>query len=70
MLGNERYQGHGPVPALRSTNIPGHDPLTVDQVLALLQVLNRDADLVVRTTCLKVSVNGHARRIAKVREFL
>jgi len=26
VLGEERYQGHGAVPALRSTNIPGHDP--------------------------------------------
>jgi hypothetical protein len=26
VLGDERYQGHGAVPALRSTNIPGYDP--------------------------------------------
>ena len=25
VLGDERYQGHGAVPALRSTNIPGYD---------------------------------------------
>ena len=25
VLGDERYQGHGSVPALRSTNIPGYD---------------------------------------------
>jgi hypothetical protein len=25
VLGEERYQGHGAVPALRSTNIPGYD---------------------------------------------
>ena len=25
VLGEERYQGHGAVPALRNTNIPGHD---------------------------------------------
>jgi hypothetical protein len=25
VLGDERYQGHGAVPALRNTNIPGHD---------------------------------------------
>jgi len=26
VLGDERYQGHGAVPALRSTNIPGYEP--------------------------------------------
>lgn len=26
VLGHERYQGHGAVPALRSTNIPGYEP--------------------------------------------
>jgi hypothetical protein len=26
VLGDERYQGHGTVPALRSTNIPGYEP--------------------------------------------
>jgi len=26
VLGEERYQGHGSVPAVRSTNIPGYDP--------------------------------------------
>jgi hypothetical protein len=26
VLADERYQGHGAVPALRNTNIPGHDP--------------------------------------------
>jgi hypothetical protein len=26
VLGDERYQGHGSVPALRGTNIPGFDP--------------------------------------------
>jgi hypothetical protein len=26
VLGEERYQGHGAVPGLRSTNIPGYDP--------------------------------------------
>jgi hypothetical protein len=31
VLGDERYQGHGAVPALRSTNIPGFDP-TVSEV--------------------------------------
>jgi hypothetical protein len=25
VLGDERYQGHGAVPGLRSTNVPGHD---------------------------------------------
>ena len=25
MLGDQRYQGHGSVPTLRSTNIPGYD---------------------------------------------
>src|SRR5688572_19407576 len=25
VLGDQRYQGHGAVPALRSTNIPGYD---------------------------------------------
>ncbi len=26
VLGDQRYQGHGAVPTMRSTNIPGHDP--------------------------------------------
>ena len=26
VLGEERYHGHGAVPALRNTNIPGYDP--------------------------------------------
>ena len=37
VLGDERYQGHGAVPALRSTNIPGYDPTMSDIVF--------DADL-------------------------
>lgn len=30
VLGDERYQGHGAVPALRSTNIPGYDSAVSD----------------------------------------
>jgi len=37
VLGDERYQGHGAVPALRSTNIPGYDQTMSDIVF--------DADL-------------------------
>ena len=37
VLGDERYLGHGAVPALRSTNIPGYDPTMSDIVF--------DADL-------------------------
>jgi hypothetical protein len=32
VLGDERYQGHGAVPALRRTNIPGYDP-TVSEIV-------------------------------------
>jgi hypothetical protein len=32
VLGDERYQGHGAVPALRNTNIPGHDRTISDIV--------------------------------------
>jgi hypothetical protein len=32
VLGNERYHGHGAVPSLQSTNIPGYDPAITDMV--------------------------------------
>jgi hypothetical protein len=32
VLGDERYQGHSAVPALRRTNIPGYDPTVSDIV--------------------------------------
>jgi hypothetical protein len=32
VLGDERYHGHGAVPGLQSTNIPGYDPAITDIV--------------------------------------
>jgi hypothetical protein len=34
VLGDERYQGHGSVPGLQSTNIPGYDPTVSDIVFS------------------------------------
>ena len=34
VLGDERYQGHGAVPGLRSTNIPGYDSTVSDIVFS------------------------------------
>ena len=47
VLGDERYQGHGAVPALRSTNIPGHDPAVSD---VLFDSSLERASFVVRTS--------------------
>ena len=34
VLGDERYQGHGAVPGLRSTNVPGYDATVSDVVFS------------------------------------
>ena len=54
VLGDERYQGHGAVPALRNTNIPGHDPAVSDVLF--------DASLARATYVVKRSANGSVVR--------
>ena len=56
VLGDERYQGHGSVPGLQSTNIPGFDPTVSDIVFS--------GDLERASYVLKAS--GHS---VKVRRF-
>jgi hypothetical protein len=57
VLGDERYQGHGAVPCLRSTNIPGYDPTVSDIVFS--------ADLE-RASHIVMKGSGHS---VKVRRF-